>query len=301
MLPDISVRIADIKFQNPFLLASGILDENGYTIRRILNEGAGGAVTKSIGTEERTGYIPPVVVPLDDGLLNAVGLPNPGIEEFANEMKISLEAGKPVIGSVFASNADEFIKLCRKMENYGAHAVELNLSCPHVKGFGSEVGSDPGLVEEIVNSLKSEIKIPVFAKLSPNVTDIIRIAEAAGKCDAFVLINTVRGMAIDITARKPVLSNRVGGLSGHAVKPVGIRAVWDVFENFDKPIFGVGGIENVQDAVEYIMAGAGALQIGTAIYSHGRGIFSKISSELASYMEKEGFNSIEEMRGLAHR
>jgi dihydroorotate dehydrogenase (NAD+) catalytic subunit len=108
-------------------------------------------------------------------------------------------------------------------------------------------------------------------------------------------------MAIDIAARKPVLSNRVGGLSGHAVKPVGIRAVWDVFENFDKPIFGVGGIENVQDAVEYIMAGAGALQIGTAVYSHGRGIFSKISTELASYMEKEGFNSIEEMRGLAHR
>lgn len=301
MLPDISVKIADIKFQNPLLLASGILDENGYSIRRILNEGAGGAVTKSIGTEERSGYFPPVVVPLDDGLLNAVGLPNPGIDEFANEMKISLEAGKPVIGSVFASSADEFIHLCRKMESYGAYAVELNLSCPHVKGFGSEVGSDPDLVEEIVNSLKTAIKIPVFAKLSPNVTDIVRIAEAAGKCDAFVLINTVRGISIDIAARKPVLSNKVGGLSGRAVKPVGIRAVWDVFENFDKPIFGVGGIENFQDAVEYIMAGASALQVGTAIYGHGRGIFREISTELISYMEKEGFNSIEDMRGLAHR
>lgn len=299
-MPDISVTVAGIKFRNPLLLASGILDENGYTIKRILDEGAGGAVTKSIGTDERSGYFPPVVVPLDDGLLNAVGLPNPGIKEFGSEMKIALEAGKPVIGSVFASTSEDFLNLCSAMESYGAYAVELNLSCPHVKGFGSEVGSDPDLVEEIIHSLKSKIRIPVFAKLSPNVTDISQIAEAASECDAFVLINTVRGMSIDITARKPVLSNRVGGLSGRAVKPVGIRAVWDVFENFDKPIFGVGGIENAQDVVEYFMAGASAVQIGTAIHSQGRGVFRKIESELADFMEAEGFNSTAEMRGLAH-
>ena len=300
-MPDISVKVAGIRFQNPFILASGILDENGYTIRRILEEGAGGAVTKSIGIAERTGYRPPVIVPLDGGMLNAVGLPNPGIDDFAFEMAESLKSGKPVIGSVFAATPEEFTDLCLRMEKYGASAVELNLSCPHVRGFGTEVGSDPVLVREIVRHIKSKTGIPVFAKLSPNVTDLSLIAEAAEECDAFVLINTVRGMAIDITARKPVLSNHVGGLSGKAIKPVGVRAVWEIYEKFQKPIIGVGGIENAEDAVEYLMAGASAVQIGTALYSRGREIFKILAGDLFSFMEKGGFNSVSEITGVAHR
>ena len=299
-MPEIEASIAGIKFTNPFLLASGILDENGYTIRRILEEGAGGAVTKSIGLSERKGYRPPIVVPLDSGLLNAVGLPNPGIDEFSYEMKEATGTGKPIIGSIFASTPEEFLSLGEKMELYGAHAVELNLSCPHVKGVGSEVGSDPELVSQIISLLKRKLKIPVFSKLSPNVTDILQIAEAASRSDGFVLINTVRGMAIDISARKPILSNKVGGLSGRSIKPVGVRMVWDVFENFDVPIMGVGGIESVDDALEYIMAGASAVQIGTAIYSQGRGIFRKLENDLIAFMDHEGITSLDSLIGVAH-
>ena len=194
-MPDISTEVAGLKLENPLLLASGILDENGYTMKRILKEGAAGVVTKSIGMEERKGYRPPVIAEVDGGLLNAVGLPNPGIANFGEEMKIALSEGKPVIGSIFASSVQDFADLARKMEEYGASAVELNLSCPHVEGFGTEVGSDAALVEEIVNEIKRKIQIPLFAKLSPNVSSMIEIAMAAEKADAYVVINTVKGMA----------------------------------------------------------------------------------------------------------
>lgn len=299
-MPDITASIGEIEFPNPFILASGILDENGYTIRKILEEGAGGAVTKSIGLTERRGYRPPIVVPLETGLLNAVGLPNPGIDEFSQEMVEATRAGKPVIGSIFASTPEEFLSLGEKMELYGASAVELNLSCPHVKGVGSEVGSDPDLVGQIISLLKKKLTIPVFSKLSPNVTDIVQIAEAASRSDCFVLINTVRGMAIDISARRPILSNKVGGLSGRAIKQVGIRMVWDVFENFDVPIIGVGGIETLEDALEYIMAGASAVQIGTSIYTRGRDIFRKLENDLIAYLSREGMESIDPIIGVAH-
>lgn len=299
-MPDTSVNIGPVSFSNPFLLASGILDENGYTIRRILDEGAGGAVTKSIGLAERKGYRPPIVVPLKNGFLNAVGLPNPGIDEFAFEMKEAVSSGKPVVGSIFAATPEEFLELGKKMERFGASAVELNLSCPHVKGVGSEIGSDPELVKEIVTLLKGKLKIPVYSKLSPNVTDVLEIAEAASGSDAFVLINTVRGMAIDIEARKPVLSNKVGGLSGSAIKPVGIRTVWDIYENFRNPIFGVGGIERIEDAIEYIMAGATAVQIGTALYSQGRGVFRTLEKDMIEFMQREHLDSIGELVGVAH-
>ncbi|MCL4341177.1 MAG: dihydroorotate dehydrogenase [Candidatus Thermoplasmatota archaeon] len=299
-MPDITASIGGIEFLNPFLLASGILDENGYTIRRILEEGAGGAVTKSIGLKERKGYRPPIVVPLETGLLNAVGLPNPGIDEFSHEMDEATRAGKPVIGSIFAATPEEFLSLGEKMEQYGASAVELNLSCPHVKGVGSEVGSDPELVSQIISLLKKKLKIPVFSKLSPNVTDILQIAEAASRSDGFVLINTVRGMAIDITAKKPILSNKIGGLSGRAIKHVGVRMVWDVFENFDVPIIGVGGIETLEDALEYIMAGASAVQIGTAVYTQGRSIFRKLENDLLAFLKREGIESLKPIIGVAH-
>jgi dihydroorotate dehydrogenase (NAD+) catalytic subunit len=296
---DISVNIKGLKLDNPLILASGILDENGYTMKRILDQGAGAAVTKSIGMDERTGYRPPVVAEVNGGLLNAVGLPNPGIENFGEEMKIALKAGKPVIGSIFGSNAEEFLYLAEKMESYGARAVELNLSCPHVKGFGSEVGSDPDLVESIVGELKKRIKIPVFAKLSPNVTDIVEIAKAAGKADALVLINTVRGMAVDIYARKPILTNTYGGLSGRSIKPVGVRYVYEVKKETGKTVIGVGGISDYTDALEYIMAGSSAVQIGTALYTEGKEVFNIISEGIRNFMKAEKFETVEEMVGVA--
>lgn len=296
---DISVNLKGLKLDNPLILASGILDENGYTMKSILDQGAGAVVTKSIGMGERTGYRPPVVAEVRGGLLNAVGLPNPGIENFGEEVKIASEAGKPVIGSIFGSDTEEFLHLAKKMESYRVNAIELNLSCPHVKGFGSEVGSDPNLVEDIVRELKGRIKIPVFAKLSPNVTDIVEIAKAAERADALVLINTVRGMAIDIYARKPILTNTYGGLSGRSIKPVGVRYVYEVKKETGKTVIGVGGIADYEDAIEYIMAGSSAVQIGTALYTEGKDIFKRISEDLRNYMKAEKFETVEEMVGVA--
>lgn len=298
-MPDISASIAGLKLDNPLMLASGILDENGHTMKRILDEGAAAVVTKSIGMQERSGYRPPVIAEIDGGLLNAVGLANPGIENFREEIRIALSSGRPVIGSVFASNVQDFVTLAQKMEEFSVSAVELNLSCPHVQGFGTEVGSDAALVEDIVVEIKKKVRIPLFAKLSPNVSNMLEIARAADKADAYVLINTIKGMAVDINARRPVLSNVYGGLSGPAIKAVGIRYVYEVKKETGKPVIGVGGIERGEDALEYIMAGASALQVGTALYRHGRGVFNTINDEIRKFMEKEKIETLSEIIGAA--
>ncbi len=294
----VSVEISGIKLKNPVLLASGIMDEQGDSMVKAAKNGAGGVVTKSIGKEERNGYKNPVVIEIDTGIINAIGLANPGIDNFKDEIKKVKENGIPVIGSIFG-NKDDFTLLAKKMEEYGVDAVELNLSCPHVKGFGSEIGQDPELVEEIINEIKRKVNIPIFAKLTPNITNIVEIAMSASKADALVLINTVKAISIDIYAKRPILSNYVGGYSGPGIKPIGLRAVYDVRKEMDIPIIGVGGINNWKDAVEYILAGAKAVQVGTAIYYYGFSVFRKINEGIEKYMEKEGFNTIDEFSGLA--
>ncbi len=297
----LAIQTGGISFESPAILASGILDENGYTMKRILEEGAGAVVTKSIGTEERNGYFSPVVIPEETYLINAMGLPNPGINSFEEEIKIALTAKKPVIGSIFASNTDDFLKLALRMQDFGVKGVELNLSCPHVQGFGSEVGSDPVLVREIVKTLKGTLNIPVWSKLSPNVTSISEISRAASDSDALVMINTVRAMAIDIEARRPVLTNSYGGMSGMAIKPVGLRCVYEVRKETEIDIIGVGGIYSYRDALEYIMAGASAFQVGTALMKYGRSIFRKISDDLERYMTVNGIGNLKDLVGVAVR
>ncbi len=297
----LAIQTGGISFESPAILASGILDENGYTMKRILEEGAGAVVTKSIGTEERNGYFSPVVIPEETYLINAMGLPNPGINSFEEEIKIALTAKKPVIGSIFASNTDDFLKMALRMQDFGVKGVELNLSCPHVQGFGSEVGSDPVLVKEIVKTLKGTLNIPVWSKLSPNVTSISEISRAASDSDALVMINTVRAMAIDIEARRPVLTNSYGGMSGMAIKPVGLRCVYEVRKETEIDIIGVGGIYSYRDALEYIMAGASAFQVGTALMKYGRSIFRKISDDLERYMTVNGIGNLKDLVGVAVR
>ncbi len=295
----LEVNVGNLNFRNPLILASGILDESGETMLRIANNGAGGIVTKSIGKKPRKGYENPVVYELPCGLLNAMGLPNPGIENYKEEIKIAKKGGVPIIGSIFGANAEEFSYLARKMEEYGADAVELNLSCPHAKGYGMEVGTDIQLVEEIVKEVKNAVKIPVWAKLTPNTSNIVDIAKSAEKADALVLINTVKAMAIDIDAARPVLKNIFGGLSGKCVKPIGVRAVYEVFREVEKPIVGVGGIENGRDAIEYIMAGASAVEIGTAVYTQGIQVFKKIENEIKDWLENNKIERVSEIVGLA--
>ncbi|GAG80105.1 unnamed protein product, partial [marine sediment metagenome] len=168
------------------------------------------------------------------------------------------------IGSIFGKNPNEFVKLSKNMEKFGVDALELNMSCPHAKGYGLEIGSDCNLVQEITSAVKKSTRIPIFVKLSSNTTDIVEIAKSAekGKADGIVAINSIKAMKIDLELKMPILSNKIGGYSGLAIKPIGIRCVYEIAENVNIPIIGVGGITTGLDAIEYIMAGASAVQIG---------------------------------------
>jgi len=302
-LPDITTNISGIKLQNPTMLASGIMDENSGSIKRIIDCGAGAIVTKSIGLKARKGYPNPTVIELEHGILNAMGLPNPGIENYCEEIKLFENSKTPIIGSIYGSNSKEFIKLGKKMENYGVSALELNLSCPHAKSYGLELGCDPKIVQKITSSVKQNSGIPVFVKLSPNVTDIVQIAKAAedGNADAIVAINTVKAMKIDIELKKPILSNKIGGYSGSAIKPIGIRCVYELSTNLNIPIIGVGGITNGIDALEYIMAGASAVQIGSGVYYRGPEIFKKVCDEIKNWMKTHKIIQLTDIIGAAQK
>ena len=299
----LAAEICGLRLKNPTILAAGILDETGASMRSIAGAGAGAIVTKSVGREPRQGHGNPSVVELSFGLINAMGLPNPGIEEFAGEVKEAKKSGVPIIGSVFAGTEDELAELASKMEKAGADAVELNLSCPHAKGYGAEIGSTPELVELFCHQVKKATRIPVFAKLTPNTSSISSLAVAAekGGVDAIVAINTLKAMAISPEARMPVLANKTGGLSGAAVRPVGVRCVFEIYESVKIPIIGVGGISSGRDALEYIMAGASAVQIGTGVWTDGPEVFGKVNRELLMFMESNGFETVRDMVGVAHR
>jgi len=292
-----------LRLRNPTILAAGVLDETGASMRSIAEAGAGAIVTKSIGREPREGHGNPSVVELSFGLINAMGLPNPGIELFASEVKEAKKGGVPIIGSVFAGTEDELAELTSMMENAGADAVELNLSCPHAKGYGAEIGSTPELVELICRKAKKAARIPVFAKLTPNTSSIAALAKAAekGGADAVVAINTLKAMAISPEAGMPVLANRSGGLSGAATRPVGVRCVYEIYEAVKIPVIGVGGIASGRDALEYIMAGASAVQIGTGVWTDGPEVFGKVNRELLKFMESHGYGTVRDMVGVAHR
>ena len=298
----LETEFAGLRLRNPTMLASGFLDETGGSMLRAYRAGAGAVVTKSVGPEPRAGNLNPTVVELDVGLLNAVGLSNPGIVEYEHEVRHAREGGAAVIGSVYGKDAEEFAAVASRMASYGVLAVELNLSCPHAKGLGTEVAQDPDAVEEITRAVKRSVRVPVFSKLSPNVADIASFAEAArrGGADAVTAINTVKSMAISADLKMPILKNTYGGLSGPAIKPVGLRCVYEIRESVDLPILGVGGIETGRDAIEYLMAGASAVQIGTAIVRRGIDVFSQVCSEMAAWMDENGYAKIADLVGAAH-
>ncbi len=299
---DLRAEIAGLHLRNPTMLASGFLDETGGSLIRVFRAGAGAVVTKSIGPEPREGYDNPTVVELDGGLLNAVGLPNPGVEAFLPELKEALAGKALVIASVYGKDAAEYAKVAARMAEGGAAAIEMNLSCPHAKGLGTEIAQSEEAVREFTRAVRDAVSIPVFPKLSPNVSDISAFAVAAekGGADGIVAINTVKAMAIAPELRMPVLANRFGGLSGAAIRPIGVRAVYDIYEKVDIPVIGVGGVDSGHAALEYLMAGASAVQIGTALVGQGLGVFDRVTKELSSQLEDIGFRSVAEAVGVAH-
>ncbi|NJE85075.1 dihydroorotate dehydrogenase [Thermococcus sp. CX2] len=295
----LEVEVAGIKLDNPLILASGINDKTPEQWIRAHREGAGGVVTKSIGIEPRNGYDNPTIVELPYGLINAMGLPNPGWNGFL-EMVEGYTFDFPLIVSIFGGTPEEFAFLAEKLSDV-ADAFELNLSCPHAKGYGMEIGQRPEMVYEVVKAVKDATDKPVIAKLTPNIDDITKLGLAAERAgaDAVSAINTLKAIAIDVYARRPILSNRVGGYSGPGVKPVALRAVYDLAKVLDIPVIGIGGITTWQDAVEFLLAGASALQIGTAVSLRGWGVFREINAGIERYLEEEGFGSVEEIVGLA--
>jgi len=249
------------------------------------------------------GYANPTTVEVTGGVINAIGLSNPGVNNFKVELE-KLNKSVPAIASLYGANPEEFSEIAARVEGL-VDALELNVSCPHAMGgCGSAIGQDPNLTSEIVRSVKKMVKIPVFVKLTPNVTDIVEIARHAEKAgaDALTMINSLGpGMRIDIETGNPILKNRFGGLSGPAVKPVAIRCVFDVFESVEVPIIGVGGIRDYKDVIEFLYAGASCVQIGTSIMYEGMEIFEKIVFGLERFMNEMDYETVEEMVGIAHK
>jgi len=300
----LNVNLAGLRLINPTMLASGILGYSTETLESIAESGAGAVVTKSVGLKSRRGYANPTVVQVGCGLINAMGLPNPGIDEFTKDIRMAKAVLKvPLIISVYGFSAEEYALVAGKAVKAGADAVELNVSCPHVKETGSEIGQKPEVLAEVIRKVKAVVDKPVFVKLSPNVSEIAEIAEAAVKAgaDALTAINTVKAMAIDVETAKPILSNRKGGLSGPAIKPIAIRCVYEIYERVKVPIIGCGGITGWRDAVEFMLAGATALQIGTAIALKGPAVFKAVAKGIDAYLKRNGFRSVNEIVGLAHR
>ncbi|MBN2602814.1 MAG: dihydroorotate dehydrogenase [Candidatus Thermoplasmatota archaeon] len=298
---NLRTTIASLNLENPTILASGIMDEDAGSMLRAFNNGAGAVVTKSIGIKPKPGYPNPTFVELEHGILNAMGLPNPGIDEFGEEIIKLKKSNITVIGSIFGSDVKEFLILAEKMQEYGTDAIELNMSCPHAKGYGLEIGTDPKMLNEITTKVKAAVEIPVFVKISSNVSDIVKIAQAAedGNADGIVAINSVKAIKIDIEAKMPVLANKKGGYSGKAIKPIGIRSVYDIASKINIPIIGSGGVTTGEDAIEYFMAGATAVQIGSGVYYRGIDIFSKVCKEISTWMENHGYSKMHDIIGVA--
>jgi dihydroorotate dehydrogenase (NAD+) catalytic subunit len=265
--PDLRVSFAGIELPNPILVASGTF-AYGQEVARLYDLSVlGGLVSKTITREPRAGNPPPRIMETVGGMLNSIGLQNPGIDAFLTDyLPVLRSAGCPLIVNVAGEDPNDFVALAERVGHEpGIAAVELNLSCPNVAG-GLDFSTKPQETERVVRAVKRVCPLPVFAKLSPNVTSIVEIAMAAeaGGADGLSMINTVVGMAIDAKKWRPVLARGTGGLSGPAIKPVALAAVWRTSQAVKLPIIGIGGIMTATDVVEFLLAGASAVQVGTA-------------------------------------
>jgi dihydroorotate dehydrogenase (NAD+) catalytic subunit len=304
--PDLEVEVAGIKLPNPLLLASGICDETGLSMVEAVKNGAGGVVTKSLSIEAREGHPNPCVFELPYGMLNAMGLPNPGIKEYEKEIEIfKKETGgkNPIIASIFGSDISEYAEAARKLQRSGVDGIEINGSCPNAKGLGMQFGQDPKVIKDLVWEVVCSTSIPVFFKLTPNTRNINVLALAAQESGAhgLVAINTLQAMKIDIHTKKPVLTNITGGLSGPAVKPVGVRCVHSIASDpeIDIPVIAVGGVTGWEDAVEYLLAGASAVQVGTAVTWGNLNVFREIGDGLSKYLKDQNIASVTELVGAS--
>ncbi|MFP4646911.1 MAG: dihydroorotate dehydrogenase [Candidatus Acetothermia bacterium] len=294
-----ATNLFGLECQSPTILASGILGTTPSGLQEAAEAGAGAVTTKSLGLTPRQGHPTPSIVQVKGGYLNAMGLPNPGVEYYKEELA-KTEIDVPIIGSIYGGNEEEFVEVAEIIAPE-VDTVELNLSCPHAEELGATIGAVPQLVEDITSAVKSHVDLPVIAKLTPNVADITKIGLAAqrGGADGVVAINTLRGMAIDIETKMPILGNRAGGLSGEAIHPVAVKAIFDLYQELSIPIIGAGGVSFGDDLVEFLLAGASGVEIGTAIANEGLDVFSELNDFLVRYLEDHDL-TMSEIIGEAH-
>jgi dihydroorotate dehydrogenase (NAD+) catalytic subunit len=298
----IEVKMGGLRLSNPAVLASGVHGSSLDKAMQALKFGAGAAVTKSIGPVPREGYPEPTLVEVEEGMVNAAGLPNPGAERFSEELAKLKGKHMPVFVSIFGGDEGEFAGVVKTVDGIDFAGYELNLSCPHVAGVGTELGHFPEVVAKVARSVKARTKKPVFAKLSPNTDRLVEVARAAvdSGADGLTAVNTVKAFPIDLETGKQALWNGRGGLSGKAIRQVALRCVYDLREEFDVPIMGCGGVSTWEDAVRMFLAGADAVQLGTATIK-GFEVFNEVNAGVLEYMERKSIARLSDIVGAAHR
>jgi len=304
---DLSTSICGVRLASPAMLASGILGLSGDVLARVARAGAGAVVTKSCCLRPRVGHPNPVVVDYGAGVINAVGLANPGVEAMVAEIRrareILGEARVPIVASIFEHSIYDFGTIARYISEAEPDLIEANISCPNVEEeFGQLFSSTPYVAAQVTRRVKGATTIPVIVKLSPNVPNIAEVARAvvSAGADAISAINTAGpGMLVDVETARPVLSNRTGGLSGPAIRPLAVRCVYDICSAVSVPVVGIGGLADGRDVAEMISVGAVAVGVGTAVYHRGIEVFGLINEELRKIMAHLGTRTIEQLRGRA--
>jgi dihydroorotate dehydrogenase (NAD+) catalytic subunit len=299
----LKTKFLGVELKSPLVLPAGVMGMSFSGMRISDVNGAGIITSKSLTLQPRTGHKGPVIAEFEGGILNCMGLCNPGISDGLIEVDEFKERSRtPVIVSVFATNKVDFLTLTKEVNNSKGDFLELNLSCPNVfDEFGIPLAASKEEVFKIVKAVKEISKLPVIAKLSPNVYNIVEIALAAQNAgvDALCLINTVGpGMAIDAKMVKPVLFNKFGGLSGPCIKPIALKLIYQTFSAVELPILGMGGVTYGIDAVEMLMAGAKTIGVGTAVYYRGIEVFDKINQEIMQFMDENGYENLEDIPKL---
>ncbi len=300
MKPDMSVNLAGIPLRNPVMTASGTFGYGEEFAEYVDLQKIGAFVTKGLSLKPRAGNPTPRIVETPGGMLNAIGLQNVGIEAFiAKKIPFVRTVNTPCIANFFGDTIDEYAEMARRLDDISeVVALEMNISCPNVKQGGIVFGTDPGCAASVVAACRAATKKPLIVKLSPNVTDVVTMARACedAGADSLSLINTLIGMAIDLKKRRPVLANITGGFSGPAIKPIALRMVWQVAKAVKIPIVGIGGIMNATDALEFILAGATAIQVGTASFINP-GAAQTIVEEMESWLVSNGVADIKSLIG----
>ncbi len=298
--PDLSVSIGRLTLANPVMTASGTFGYAREFADLVCLDRLGAVAVKGISLEPRAGNPPPRIVETPSGMLNAIGLENVGVDRFiAEKMPFLRKCACKVIVNILGDSIEEYARLAGKLTGVaGIDALEINISCPNVKKGGVAFGTVPEMAAAVTRAVKQATDLPVIVKLSPNVSDIVAMAQAVseGGADALSLINTLIGMAIDVRSRRPKLANIIGGLSGPAVKPVALRMVWQVANAVSIPIIGIGGIGTAEDAIEFLLAGATAVQVGTANF-YNPSATEQIIDGISDYLRQQGETSVQAIIG----